>query len=337
MLTAIAVGFACGQNVRNKGNIGYNYPVPENPFIYGPPPNKPPTDRTPISRMDVAMDRVDEEPFKPSDMVRNIGVFYKYVFSKKTREIAQDNIVDPELGIPLLFPTGQDDYIDYNYDDADYTTELDEDYEYGSNNQDAPDPFKKPMPMKRPEQVQDSIFEVPEVALPFDPPPSMTNTNGFPPVVKPEVAPQTVPEMKPMTMNPHMEAMMMKDPMQPPVQDQRPVEGQVMPEDKKMMMVVSKVEEDQEDNASNEIGVGVDGVSEGQGQGQIQGQGLDFSKATRNADGNLCVFKEEMVQTVIKEPTLKCIHREVEKCHYTYVTRFVSTQEEVKILNKKIH
>lgn len=57
---------------------------------------------------------------------------------------------------------------------------------------------------------------------------------------------------------------------------------------------------------------------------------IDFSKATRNSAGKLCVLKEEMIQSVVKEPMLKCTHKEVEKCHYTYITKFTATQEQVR-------
>ena len=56
---------------------------------------------------------------------------------------------------------------------------------------------------------------------------------------------------------------------------------------------------------------------------------IDFSQATRNADGKLCILKEEMVESVVRQPLMQCTHRNVEKCHYTYVTQFIPTQEEV--------
>ena len=56
--------------------------------------------------------------------------------------------------------------------------------------------------------------------------------------------------------------------------------------------------------------------------------GVDFSQATRQADGRLCVIKEESVETLSKDPILECTHKSVEKCHYTYVTVFNPQQEE---------
>ena len=56
---------------------------------------------------------------------------------------------------------------------------------------------------------------------------------------------------------------------------------------------------------------------------------IDFSQATRNSDGKLCVLKEQMVESVVRQPLMQCTHRQVEKCHYTYVTQFVPSQEEV--------
>ena len=63
--------------------------------------------------------------------------------------------------------------------------------------------------------------------------------------------------------------------------------------------------------------------------GQMVQGGIDFSQATRTPDGRLCVIKEAEVETVAKDPILECTHRNVEKCHYTYVTQFVPAQEEV--------
>ena len=56
--------------------------------------------------------------------------------------------------------------------------------------------------------------------------------------------------------------------------------------------------------------------------------GVDFSQATRQPDGRLCVIKEESVETLSKDPILECTHKSVEKCHYTYVTVFNPQQEE---------
>merc|ERR1712061_430568 len=63
--------------------------------------------------------------------------------------------------------------------------------------------------------------------------------------------------------------------------------------------------------------------------GEIAG-GIDFSNAVLDEDtGKRCVIKEEEVDSVEKEPILECIHKNVEKCHYTYVTQFTPSQEEV--------
>ena len=56
---------------------------------------------------------------------------------------------------------------------------------------------------------------------------------------------------------------------------------------------------------------------------------MNGPQATRNADGKLCVLKEEIVQSVVKEPILKCTLKNVEKCHYTYITQFTPIREEV--------
>ena len=57
---------------------------------------------------------------------------------------------------------------------------------------------------------------------------------------------------------------------------------------------------------------------------------IDFSQAERTADGRLCVIKETTVDTIAKDPILECVHKNIEKCHYTYVTQFIPAQEEGK-------
>merc|ERR1711936_712216 len=66
-----------------------------------------------------------------------------------------------------------------------------------------------------------------------------------------------------------------------------------------------------------------------QEEGAVQG-GVDFSGCVDDAETGLCcVEKEETITTIQKDPILECTHKNVEKCHYTYVTQFSPTQEEV--------
>ena len=46
----------------------------------------------------------------------------------------------------------------------------------------------------------------------------------------------------------------------------------------------------------------------------------DFSQATRNEDGLLCVTKFIPMEEVVKEPILDCRHKTQKECHHTYVT-----------------
>ncbi len=65
-------------------------------------------------------------------------------------------------------------------------------------------------------------------------------------------------------------------------------------------------------------------------ENEIQGSAIDFSQAEFDPEtGKQCVIKETEVESIEKEPILECNHREVEKCHYTYVTQFNPAQEEV--------
>ena len=58
--------------------------------------------------------------------------------------------------------------------------------------------------------------------------------------------------------------------------------------------------------------------------------GIDFSGCTPDPDtGFCCVEVEETVTTVKRDPILECTHKNEEKCHYTYVTQFEPTAEEV--------
>jgi len=66
-----------------------------------------------------------------------------------------------------------------------------------------------------------------------------------------------------------------------------------------------------------------------QGDLDVQG-GVDFTTCQNDPDSGLCcVEKEETVKTIQKDPILECTHRNVEKCHYTYVTQFSPAQEEI--------
>merc|ERR1711962_977857 len=62
---------------------------------------------------------------------------------------------------------------------------------------------------------------------------------------------------------------------------------------------------------------------------EIEG-GIDFSLAELDEEtGKMCVVEEVEVDTLEKEPILTCTHKNVEQCHYTYVTEFKPTQEQV--------
>merc|ERR1719220_3278622 len=63
---------------------------------------------------------------------------------------------------------------------------------------------------------------------------------------------------------------------------------------------------------------------------QIDPSGVDFTGCQEDPDTGLCcVEKIEEITTLVKEPILECTHKNTEQCHYTYVTQFKPTQEEV--------
>ena len=58
--------------------------------------------------------------------------------------------------------------------------------------------------------------------------------------------------------------------------------------------------------------------------------GINFADAFIDEEtGQKCVIKTEEVETVAKDPILTCLHKNVEKCHYTYITQFTPSQEQV--------
>lgn len=63
--------------------------------------------------------------------------------------------------------------------------------------------------------------------------------------------------------------------------------------------------------------------------GKIQG-GIDFTGCQDDPDtGFCCITKDEEITSLQKDPILECTHKNIEKCHYTYVTQFDTAQEEV--------
>jgi len=81
------------------------------------------------------------------------------------------------------------------------------------------------------------------------------------------------------------------------------------------------------------------GVARGGGRSQLARSGrqeeaipggIDFSSCVDDPETGLCcIDKEETVTSLEKEPILECTHKNTEQCHYTYVTQFKPSQEEV--------
>eukprot|EP00096_Caligus_rogercresseyi_P015329 TRINITY_DN777_c0_g1_i1.p1 TRINITY_DN777_c0_g1~~TRINITY_DN777_c0_g1_i1.p1 ORF type:complete len:359 (+),score=130.14 TRINITY_DN777_c0_g1_i1:235-1311(+) len=60
------------------------------------------------------------------------------------------------------------------------------------------------------------------------------------------------------------------------------------------------------------------------------GLAIDFTGCvTDPSTGFCCIEKEESIPSLQKDPILECTHKNIEKCHYTYVTQFTPSQEEV--------
>ena len=57
---------------------------------------------------------------------------------------------------------------------------------------------------------------------------------------------------------------------------------------------------------------------------------VDFSGAQRDPEtGLLCVTRDDFVSTLKKDSVLRCDHKQVRQCHFTYITKFSSQQERV--------
>jgi len=64
-------------------------------------------------------------------------------------------------------------------------------------------------------------------------------------------------------------------------------------------------------------------------QNKVQG-GIDFTGCKPDPKTGLCcIDKDEEITSLQKDPILECTHKNIEKCHYTYVTQFDTAQEEV--------
>ena len=58
--------------------------------------------------------------------------------------------------------------------------------------------------------------------------------------------------------------------------------------------------------------------------------GIDFSGCEDDPDtGRCCITKEEKITITKKDPILECTHKTVEQCHYTYVTQFRPSQQQL--------
>lgn len=69
---------------------------------------------------------------------------------------------------------------------------------------------------------------------------------------------------------------------------------------------------------------------QGRQGGQGGSGGIDFTGCQTDPEtGFCCIEKAETVTSLQKDPILECTHKNVEKCHYTYVTQFEAAQEEV--------
>ena len=56
---------------------------------------------------------------------------------------------------------------------------------------------------------------------------------------------------------------------------------------------------------------------------KLPGGQIDFSKAVFDpATGMKCVIDESTVPTIERERMLECVHKNINTCHYGYITKF---------------
>ena len=98
--------------------------------------------------------------------------------------------------------------------------------------------------------------------------------------------------------------------------------------------VSEEVKEENYDSENNPRGRG-SGAQEtidnsGGGEGFSPEGGIDFNGCENDPDtGRCCITKEEQITTLSKAPILECTHKDYEQCHYTYVTQFRPSQQEL--------
>ena len=56
---------------------------------------------------------------------------------------------------------------------------------------------------------------------------------------------------------------------------------------------------------------------------------FDMEEAVLTEDGRMCIIHTDMVESVSREPVLKCAHKMEQKCHKTHITFFTPSQEKV--------
>ena len=63
---------------------------------------------------------------------------------------------------------------------------------------------------------------------------------------------------------------------------------------------------------------------------EVASGGIDFTGCVVNPENGLCcIEKAESVSKLKKDPILECTHKNTEQCHYTYITAFKPSVEEV--------
>jgi hypothetical protein len=83
-------------------------------------------------------------------------------------------------------------------------------------------------------------------------------------------------------------------------------------------------------NRGRESGAQEDRGKSGGDHGFSPEGGIDFTGCENDPDtGRCCITKEEQITTLSKSPILECTHKDYEQCHYTYVTQFRPSQQEL--------
>ena len=71
-------------------------------------------------------------------------------------------------------------------------------------------------------------------------------------------------------------------------------------------------------------------IADGEEKKTFHPEGVDFTGCSVDPGSDMCcMMKQEERLVLEKQPVMECTHKVVEKCHYSYVTKFHPSKEEI--------